>query len=127
MNRRQLLVLPLAGLAMLIAATFASAAPATQPTGPVAANVLDKFSKNRAAIDDAIRDAQKTREQDPMRFIARDMRVIGGDLGALKTNQPVQEKQQHVVADLDAVIKRLEEQCKSGGGGGSLNPSKPMT
>src|SRR3954463_6749842 len=103
--KRNLLLLPLAGFAVLIAASVASAAPATQPSGPVAANVLDKFSKNRAAIDDAIRDASKTREQDPMRFIARDMRVIGTDLGALKTNEPVQAKQQQVVADLDAVIK----------------------
>jgi hypothetical protein len=77
-------------------------------------------------IDDAVRAASATRSQDPIKFIARDMKSIAGDLSEYRTDTPVQAKEQKVVGDLDEIIKMLEEQCKKSGVGGSLNPTKPM-
>src|SRR3954463_8910505 len=111
--------------ALLIAATMiasiSSAAEVAQPTQ----SVLRKFSKIDTMIEGAVRDASQTRMSDPLRFISRDMKSIVGDLSEYQTGQPVQQKEQQVVGQLDEVIKLLEKQCK-GGAGGSLNPMKPM-
>jgi hypothetical protein len=52
---------------------------------------------------------------------------IVDDLSDQKTDLPVQTKQKEVVGELDTIIKQLEEQMKSGNGGGNPNPTKPMT
>ena len=65
------------------------------------------------------------RGEDPLRFLARDMSVIVGDLAAYQTDQPVQVKEEKVVGHLDDLIKQLEKQC-SGGGGGGANPTRPL-
>jgi len=64
---------------------------------------------------------------DPIQSINHHMGVIVGDLTSKETDLPVQTKQKEVVGELDAVIKKLEDQMKQGGsGGGNPNPEKPM-
>ena len=67
----------------------------------------------------------QARDQDPLRFVAADMNVIVTDLSSLKTDKPVQTKQEKVVARLDELIAALEKACKGGGGSGP-NPTKPL-
>jgi len=63
---------------------------------------------------------------DPIQRFTDPMHLSTVDLGAMKTNYPVQVEQKQALTDLDAVIVELEKQCKSGSGGGSANPNKPM-
>src|SRR4051812_44038714 len=120
MSKTQLsLVLLTAALSATLFA--AEVVPPAQPTQAV----MRKFSKIDTMIEGAVRDASQTRMSDPLRFISRDMKSIVGDLSEYQTGQPVQQKEQQVVGQLDEVIKLLEKQCK-GGAGGSLNPMKPM-
>jgi hypothetical protein len=65
------------------------------------------------------------RSEDPLRFLAGDMKTIVGDLGGYKTDKPVQVKEEKVVSELDVLIKQLEKACKSGSGGGG-NPTRPL-
>lgn len=65
------------------------------------------------------------RDNDPLRYLAGDMGYIVTDLSSLKTDKPVQVKQERVVARLDELIKMLEKSCKGGSGGGA-NPNKPL-
>src|SRR4051794_9189548 len=67
----------------------------------------------------------KGRSEDPLRFLAGDMKTIVGDLGTYKTDKPVQAKEEKVVSELDVLIKELKKACKSGGGGGG-NPTRPL-
>ena len=67
----------------------------------------------------------KARDEDPLRYVASDMGVIVTDLSALKTDKPVQTKQERVVSRLDELIAMLEKACKGGSGGGP-NPTKPL-
>jgi hypothetical protein len=62
---------------------------------------------------------------DPVEPIARNMHYVAIDLGAPRTDQPVQTEQKQVISQLDQLIAALEKQCK-GNGGGSANPTKPM-
>ena len=64
--------------------------------------------------------------QDPLAIIAEEMGDITHDLGARKTAETTQHKQQVVVGQLDEIIKQLEAQCKGSGSGKGRNPSKPM-
>jgi hypothetical protein len=88
--------------------------------------IIRKFSKFDSMIDKAVNDAAQTRQSDPLKFIAKDMKSVMGDLGDYKTGKPTQATEQKVVGQLDEVIKMLEESCKKSGAGGSLNPSRPM-
>ena len=89
-------------------------------------DILRRFSSIDTILEKAVRDASQTRMSDPLRFISKDMKSVVGDLAGFHTDQPVQVKEQKVVAQLDEVIKLLEQQCKKGKAGGSLNPSNPM-
>jgi hypothetical protein len=65
--------------------------------------------------------------KDPIQTINRHLGRITGELADAKTNEPVQTQQKKAVADLDSVIKQLEDEMKQGGGSGSNpNPTKPM-
>lgn len=64
--------------------------------------------------------------EDPIGSIEAQMKDVGSDLAAMKTDSPVQARQQQVVASLDVLIKELEQQCKGSGGGSNPNPTKPM-
>jgi hypothetical protein len=65
--------------------------------------------------------------KDPIESIDHKMGYIVGDLSDQKTDQPVQMQEKKVVAELDTIIKQLEEeQKKSGSGKASRNPTKPM-
>jgi hypothetical protein len=70
--------------------------------------------------------APKPPNDDPLGEITDEMTDIVGDLAGLKTDLPVQDKQKQVVAQLDDIIKQLEEACKKSGAGGSRNPTRPM-
>ena len=83
------------------------------------------LSDTQDFINGAMKDATGGREEDPLRFIAKDMGTIVTDLDQLKTDRPVQAKEERCVAELDVLIKKLEKACK-GGGAGSLNPTRPM-
>jgi hypothetical protein len=99
---------------------------ADTPTAPTDA-VLKKFSKVDTVIDSAVRDASVTKDQDPIKFICRDMKSVVGDLSEYQTGEPTQTKEKEVVSQLDDVIALLEKQCNGSKPGGSLNPSKPMS
>ena len=73
-----------------------------------------------------VREAEMlTKEQDPLKFISKDMKAVSGDLAQDQTGQATQQKEAAVAGQLDDVIKLLEAQCKSGNGS-SLNPMKPL-
>jgi len=112
------LVLP---IACLSATLYAADAPA-----PPTDAVLKKFSKIDSVIEGAVKEASETRSQDPIKFIASDMKSVVGYLSEYHTDQPVQARQQQVVSQLDEVIAQLEKECKNGKPGSALNPSKPM-
>ncbi|HEX8525053.1 MAG TPA: hypothetical protein VF669_22570 [Tepidisphaeraceae bacterium] len=85
------------------------------------------ISETQDLISKAVKDATAGREEDPLKYIVKDMGSVAVDLGKYQTDHPVQQKEERVVADLELVIKKLEEQMKKGGsGGGGLNPSRPM-
>jgi len=63
---------------------------------------------------------------DPLADITNKMTDIVGDLAGLKTDQPVQEKQQKVIGQLDEIIAMIEKQKSKSGNGGGNNPTKPM-
>jgi hypothetical protein len=119
---------------------LASAAEAPKvpfPYDGTPGNVLTKFMPKPAAAKakvpfpydgtpgNLLTKLMRSRDEDPLRFLAGDMSVIVGDLSAFQTDKPVQAKEDQVVSRLDALIKELEKQCKSGGGGGA-NPSRPL-
>lgn len=65
---------------------------------------------------------------DPIESINHHMGRIVGDLSDRKTDLPVQTQQKQVVAELDTVIKQMEDQMKqASNGGGNPNPTQPMT
>lgn len=109
-----------AGL-LLGAAAYADSGSFSLPTNRTG------LSDTQDLISKSIHDATADKEEDPLKYITKDMGTIVGDLGKYQTDHPVQVKEQHVLTDLDAVIKKLEEQIKKGGaGGGSLNPTSPL-
>ena len=65
-------------------------------------------------------------ESDPLSGITDKMTDIVSDLADLKTDSPVQEKQQQVVTQLDQIIAQLEQQKSKSGSGGGANPTKPL-
>src|SRR5438552_878576 len=97
--------------------------PLQQPEPPV--NVLEQALGWDTRLANAMHQVRGERDEDPLRFLAGDMRGIVGDLSRYQTNQPVQAKEQLVVGELDYLIKLLEKQCSGSGSGSSLNPSKP--
>jgi hypothetical protein len=111
----------LIGVVAIGSVCWADNAPTTAPTPAV----IRRFSKFDSMIDDTVREANVTKEQDPLKFISKDMKAVSGDLAEDQTGQPTQQKEDAVVGQLDDVIKLLEAQCKSGNGS-SLNPMKPL-
>jgi hypothetical protein len=112
----------LIGVLAIDSICWADNAPTTEPTSAV----IRRFSKFDSIIDDTVREANVTKEQDPLKFISKDMKAVSGDLSQDQTGHPTQQKEDEVVGQMDEVIKILEEQCKKSGPGGSLNPSRPM-
>jgi hypothetical protein len=53
-------------------------------------------------------------QKDPIMSIDHKMGHIVDDLSEQKTDQPVQSQQKQVIADLDTIIKQMEQQQKSG-------------
>lgn len=85
------------------------------------------LSKTQDLIANAIHQATASRDEDPLKYIVRDMNGVVGDLDQYRTDHPVQIKEARCVAGLDDLIKKLEEQLKLGAGsGGSLNPAHPL-
>src|SRR5947207_2751606 len=115
--------------AMVIAlaiATFVSSQVSAAPIEAAPQRDFSRMSKVQSLIDDAIAKPTQEREKDPLKYITHDMTGVVIDLDHLKTDRPVQAKEERIVGDLSELIKKLEKACKSGGGGGSLNPSKPL-
>ena len=94
-----------------------NAAPAVPAAAPTVVAAYDAYGYLRAVA--------AKRSADPVGPIADRMATIAGQLGELRTDAPVQERERAVTADLDVVIQALEKQCKGGTGPGSANPSKP--
>ena len=107
-------------LIVLLSTSAALAIPIPQPGERTAPGLSD----TQDFINKSMHDAVAGREEDPLRFIAKDMKVIVGDLDKYETDKPVQVKQEKVVGELDVLIQKLQKACKSGGSAG-LNPSKP--
>src|SRR2546430_3942224 len=97
--------------------------PPQQPDQPV--NVLEQALGWDTRLVNAMHQVRGERDEDPLRFLAGDVRGIVVDLARYQTDRPVQVKQQQVVGEMDYLIKLLEKQCNSSGSGSSLNPSKP--
>jgi hypothetical protein len=76
------------------------------------------------AFDEAHKRVTEGWREDPLRHIEEDMRLCVGDLSELKTDKPVQKRQDVVVSRLDTVIQLLEQECKSAGAGSG--GSKPL-
>jgi len=76
-------------------------------------------------VDGMLQDPAEARKQDPLRYVAGDMRGLTTQLGEYKTDKPVQDKQDRVVRTLDELITELEKQCKGGGAGGG-GGNKPL-
>jgi hypothetical protein len=104
-------------LVLVLALPIHAQDASTQPTAQVTHGARMKLIPAKTSILES---------QDPLEDITGQMTDVLGDLAAQRTNKPVQAKQQEVVENLDTVIKLLEQQ-KSGNGGGSLNPTKPMS
>ena len=82
--------------------------PALQPPGSIYAEAFDKV----------VETARNGWMEDPLRHLEGDMSHCVGELTALKTDRPVQQRQDQIATRLDAVIKQLEKECSGGGGGG---------
>src|SRR6266540_1507755 len=108
-------------LSLFAFSALAFAVPIPQPGQPT-----HGLSQTQDLSTGAMTKDTADREQDPLKYIAKDMGTIVVDLDHLQTDKPVQTKQERVVSELDILIKKLEKSC-SGSGGGSLNPSNPMT
>ena len=106
--------------ALCLAPIVALAIPIPQP----GQRTMPGLSDTQDFINKSLHDAVAGREEDPLKFIAKDMQVIVGDLDKYQTDKPVQVKQEKVVGELDILIQKLTKACKSGGGAG-LNPSRP--
>lgn len=109
-------------IALVFLSAYASAAPIEQAPP----RDFSRMSKVQSLIDDAIAKPTQQREKDPLKYITHDMTGVVIDLDHLKTDRPVQMKEERIVGDLETLIKKLEKACKSGSGGGSLNPTKPL-
>lgn len=98
-------------IALLLCVPVCRALPTTRPSKPLLPEIPES--------------------DDPFGDITDQMTDVLGDLASKKTDQPVQEKQQQIVANLDALIAEIEKQQKqqSNGNGNTttLNPSKPMS
>jgi hypothetical protein len=118
MTTKTLLVL----LTTSISTTLYAADAPTPPTDAI----LKKFTGVDATLDDAVKAASVSRQQDPIKFICRDMKTVVGDLDEYQTGKPTQTTEAAVVSQLDVLIAELEKECKNGKPGSALNPSKPM-
>ena len=101
-------------LAVCGAASAGTAARAGSPYDDLADSLIRRMAQQ-----------QEGRQADPLKYLAGDMTEITGDLSELRTDQPVQQKQERVVGRLDELIKLLEKQCQGGAGGGA-NPTRPL-
>jgi hypothetical protein len=83
------------------------------------------LSRTNAEIEALLHAAVAGRDADPLRYLAHDMKDIAGDLTAIKTDKPVQDKEQKVVDRLNQLIAMLEQQKSGLGRSSSRNPTKP--
>src|SRR5687768_7096228 len=100
----------IAALMIVASETIAFAVPIPQPaqrTGPGLSDTQD-------FINQSMRQAVAGREEDPLKFISKDMLAIVGDLDKYQTDKPVQVKQEKVISELDILIEKLQKACKSG-------------
>src|SRR5690349_19321460 len=96
-------------LMLVITSCRVFAASTDQP-----APVPKGLSQTQDFINSTFKDATAGREEDPLRFIAKDMGAVVTDLDQLKTDRPVQAREERCVADLEVLIKKLEKACKGG-------------
>lgn len=73
----------------------------------------------------------KEMEENPLHYLSEDVKDIVKDLGGMQTDDPVQNKQAMVLAQLDAIIEKLLQQqqqsssSSSGSGGANPSPTSP--
>jgi hypothetical protein len=119
--RWALLVCLVSGSAIALAAQ--SAGPTTAPATNVPAGPTEAVPP---WIADVTQLGQRMIDEDPLRYIAFDMKDAAQDLSTLRTDQPVQAKEQRSIGRLDELIARLQKQLKNGNGGSNPNPEIPM-
>ncbi len=112
---------------LIIAATILLLSPTLRAGSYTLPSNRNGLSQTQDLIANAVHDATVGREEDPLKYIVRDMNGVVGDLDQYRTDHPVQIKEARCVTGLDELIKKIEEQLKAGdGGGGSLNPTRPL-
>src|SRR5207244_11012305 len=94
---------------LMITAIYLRGEPPAQPPEPPV-NVLEQALQWDTRLADAMHQLRGERDEDPLRFLAGDVRGIVVDLSRYQTDRPVQLKQQQVVGELDYLIKLLEKQ-----------------
>src|SRR5215210_6274590 len=115
------------GAALLaLAAIGATSSPQPQPQPEQQVDVVEALTGLNSLVAKGLHQVRGPRDDDPLRYLRDDMNGIVGDLSQYQTNQPVQKKQAAVVSEMDILIKMLEKSC-NGNGGGSLNPTRPMS
>jgi hypothetical protein len=111
-------------LTALGASAALAASPATQPS-PIMRSVLDQMRYRSPRVAQM---AHPQLNSDPIAPLAAQMQDVVNDLDVEQTDAPVQTEQKQVVAGFDALIAEIEkEQKAAGNGGGSPNPTTPMS
>ncbi len=79
-----------------------------------------------ALVAPATAHAQEAAADDPLDDIALDMQLVVGDLTRFNTGETTQETQTTIVAKLDDLIKKLEQECEACRSGSvNPNPNRP--
>ena len=117
------------GLAILIVCVAPAAA--VPGAGPSMSKSADQNNKDKAPdivwprAEDLANDSWQ-QQGDPLAQIAGQMHHIVGELAAQQTGHPVPAQQKLVLAELDDLIKQVQQQTRSSAGGTTANPTKPM-
>ncbi len=111
----QLIVVTIAGA---ISVVVHADVPATQPA---ASNYVQQAVKDLDLTPQLLSGAQLddgagASGQDPLKSMSEQMAVIRDNLTQFQTDKPVQDKQAHVITDLNTLIAALEKHTGSGSG-----------
>jgi hypothetical protein len=125
--RRTFTIGSLMAALVLVAPAFAAPAGGTseKPAGEVTSidDLLLPLDL-QSILEEPARKAKEV-EENPLHYLAEDVKEIVKDLGTLETGEPVQNKQALVLAQLDAIIEKLQQQQQQSSGSGSASGANP--